>query len=355
SVSASLAGFAEADFIETQSAQDSRIKVDGFPVGADEWITRSSNTIDDVISGVTVHLHDTGTVQVGLTRDIQSVKEKIETMVDAYNSVVSFIDANTDYDQETGTAGLLMGDMTIRSLRNLLRMPLFEHTDGFTADNDTFLMPGQIGLELDQNGLLSLNSSVFDEALAEDYMGLLALIGADKTGSSSNDTIQFYGASSRYTAGGTYDVEVTVAGGAITGARIKSEDESTYRDATFEGNIVIGDNTFSDGGGPLYPENGLQLSVDLSQDGTFTATVRVKQGFAGAMNDALDRILKSTTGLLTLDQETVETRIDNLEDDIEEEEERLSRREERLTSRYARLEKMLSMIQSQMSALGAYF
>lgn len=355
SVSASLAGFAEADFIETQSAQDSRIKVDGFPVGADEWITRSSNTIDDVISGVTVHLHDTGTVQVGLTRDIQSVKEKIETMVDAYNSVVSFIDANTDYDQETGTAGLLMGDMTIRSLRNLLRMPLFEHTDGFTADNDTFLMPGQIGLELDQNGLLSLNSTVFDEALAEDYMGLLALIGADKTGSSSNDTVQFYNASSRYTAGGTYDVEVTVSGGAITSARIKSEDESTYRDATFEGNIVIGDNTFSDSGEPLYPENGLQLSVDLSLDGTFTATVRVKQGLAGAMNDVLDRILKSTTGLLTLDQKTVETRIDSLEDDIEEEEERLSRREERLMARYARLEKMLSMIQSQMSALGAYF
>jgi len=351
SVSANLAGFTAADFVETQSAQDSRIKVDGFPTGADEWITRSSNTIDDVISGVTLHLHDTGTIQLGLTRDVQSVKENIQTMVDAYNSIMSFIDVNTKYNEETGTAGLLMGDMTIRSLRDILRMPLIERTDGFIADSDTFLMPGQIGLELDQSGLLSLDSTVFDEALAEDYTGLLALIGADKSGNSSNDTIQFYNASSSYTAGGAYDVEVTVSGGAITSARIKSKDESTYRDANVQGNIVTGDNTFNSNGVPLYPENGLQLSVDLSQDGVFTATVRVKQGFAGALDDALGRILKSTTGLLTLDQEAAETRIENLERDIEDEEERLSRREERLMFKYARLERMLTMMQNQTAAL----
>jgi flagellar capping protein FliD len=196
-----------------------------------------------------------------------------------------------------------------------------------------------------------LDSTVFDEALAEDYTGLLALIGADKSGNSSNDTIQFYNASSSYTAGGAYDVEVTVSGGAITSARIKSQDESTYRNANVQGNIVTGDNTFSANGEPLYPENGLQLSVDLSQDGVFTATVRVKQGFAGALDDALDRILKSTTGLLTLDQEAAETRIDNLERDIEDEEERLSRREERLMLKYARLEQMLTAMQNQMAAL----
>jgi flagellar capping protein FliD len=146
-------------------------------------------------------------------------------------------------------------------------------------------------------------------------------------------------------------VEVTVSGGAITSARIKSKDESTYRNANVQGNIVTGDNTFSANGEPLYPENGLQLSVDLSQDGVFTATVRVKQGFAGALDDALGRILKSTTGLLTLDQEAAETRIDNLERDIEDEEERLSRREERLMLKYARLEQMLTAMQNQMAAL----
>ena len=265
---------------------------------------------------------------------------------------MTFIDVNTNYDKETGEAGLLIGDMTIRSLRSVLRLPLIEQTNGFVAGNDSFLMPGQIGIELDQDGMLSLDSTVFDEALAENYTGLLDLIGADKSGSSTNDTIQFYNASSSYTAGGTYDVEVTVSGGAITSARIKADYESTYRNATIAGNIITGDNAFSQSGEPLYPENGLQLSVDVSQDGVFTATVRVKQGFAGALDDALNRILKSSTGLLTLDQESVDTRIENLEDDIENEEERLSRREERLMLKYARLERMLTLMRNQTAALG---
>ena len=50
------------------------------------WIRRSSNTVDDVIGGVTLHLHNTGTVDLTLTRDIESIKTKISSMVDAYNA-----------------------------------------------------------------------------------------------------------------------------------------------------------------------------------------------------------------------------------------------------------------------------
>jgi len=213
-------------------------------------------------------------------------------------------------------------------------------------------MPGQIGLELDRDGLLNLNTNVFDEAIAEDYMGVLAIIGADKTGSSNSNTIEFYGASSNHTTAGNYDVEVTISGGAITSAKIKLSSESTYRDADYSGNIITGVSTFDDNGDPINPENGLQLSVDLSQNGTFTATVRVKQGFTGAMEDALERMLKTTTGSVQIDQEYVDDQIEILKDRIELEEERLTKREERLIARFARLERTLAIIQNQMSALG---
>jgi flagellar capping protein FliD len=352
SITANLASFTETDFTETQAAQDSRIKVNGFPIGEDEWISRSSNTIDNVLQGVTLHLHDTGTVQVNLTRDIESVKTKLTTMVDAYNAVMTFISANTAYDEETKAAGILMGDSTVTSINNAMRMPLIRQTSGFVMDVDSFLMPGKIGLELDGDGVLNLNTSVFDEAIAENYMGVLALIGADKTGSSTSNTVQFYGASSKYTTAGTYNVEVTVSGGAITSARMKLASESTYRPATFNGNIVTGDSTFTSKGDALYAENGMQLSVDLGQDGTFTTTVRVKQGFAGAMEDTIDRFVKATSGWLTLDQESVKTQIKNLDDRIAIEEDRLTQKEKRLVARYARLEKTLTLLQNQMGALG---
>ena len=352
SVAANLAGFAAADFTETQSAQDSQIKVDGYPTGAEEWIARSSNTIDDVMQGVTLHLHDTGTVQVNLTRDIESVKEKLNSMVTAYNAAVAFLEEKTGYDETLKKAGVLMGDSIISHISNDLRLPLVRQTSGFMVDVDSFLMPGQIGLDLDRDGMLSLSASTFDEAIAEDYLGVLNVIGADKTGSSNSNTIEFYSASSNFTTAGTYDVEVTIVGGTIASARIKSEAEATWRNATFDGNIVTGDSTFDEDGEPVNPENGLQLSVDLGLDGTFTAKVRIREGFAGALTDALDRILKATTGTLPLDQEQADDQLEHLQDRIAVEEDRLKQREARLVARFARLEKTLALLQSQMTALG---
>jgi len=350
---ANLAGFAEADFAETQSAQDSQIRVDGYPSGA--WISRSSNTIDDVISGVTLHLHDT-TDETGekitLTRDIQSVKDKMTSMVDAYNLAVVYIQEKTGFNNALKTGGVLMGDYVVSTIRSQIRTPLFAQTSGFIEDIDNFLMPGQIGLELDKDGVLNLNTNVFDEAIAEDYLGVLGLIGADKTGSSNSNTIKFYDASSNYTTAGNYDVEVVVSGGAITSAKMKLSTESTWRDATYSGNIVTGNSTFDNNGDPVYPENALQLSVDLSQDNTFTATVRVKQGFTGAIEDVLDNMLKVTTGSVQIDQEHVDDQIEEMQKKIELEEYRLTLREERLIARFARLERTLALMQNQMAALG---
>lgn len=323
--------------------------------GQDGWISRSSNTIDNVISGITLHLHDTTDAngeQITLTRDIESVKEKLNALVSGYNAAVVCIREKTGYSDVLKTAGVLMGDYVVSTIRSQLITPLIAQTSGFVEDIDAFLTPTQIGLELDRDGFLSLDTADFEKAIAEDYTAVLALIGADKTGTSNSNTIEFYGASADYTTAGTYDVEVTVSGGAITSARIKLSNESAYRNASYSGNIVTGNSSFDENGDPLYPENGLQLSVDLGQDGTFTATVRVKQGFTGAVEDALDRMLKATTGSMQIDQEHVSDIIKQIQDKILAEENRLVNVEARLVARFARLERMLALIQQQMNALG---
>jgi flagellar capping protein FliD len=352
STAANLTGFTAADFTQTQSAQDAQIKVDGYPAGADEWITRSSNTIDDLIQGVTLHLHAPGTAQVDLTRDVSSIKTKLDALVSAYNEAISFYQDKTGYNASTKVAGVLMGDSVISAAAGDLRAVLIRQAQGFVSTLDQFILPGQIGLTLDRNGKLSLNADALNEALADDYTGVLALLGADKTGSSDNNRITFYGASSDHTAAGTYNVEVTVAGGVVTSARIKRADETEYRDATIQGNVVIGDITFDDKGNPLYPENGLQLRIDPSQDGTFTATVRVQQGFAGALEDTLDRMLDETTGSLPRDRKHIDDQIQRLQEQITREQDRLSRKQAALVAKFARLEQTLALLQNQMDALG---
>lgn len=354
STTATLTGFTQADFTETQAAQDSEIKVDGYPPAANEWITRSSNTVNDVIEGVTLDLHDTGTVQVSLTRDVATIKTKLQSLVTAYNDVTTFLAEKAGYNADTKKAGVLMGDSTVTNIADQYRQAFIEQTHGFNVDTDTFLMPTQIGLELDEDGMLSLDSETFNDAIADDYLGVLSVIGANKTGSSDSNTIGFYGASDKYTTAGTYDVEVVVSGGKITSARIKMSSDATYRNATIDDNIIMGNSTFDSDGDPVNPENGLQLSVNLSQDGTFTAQVRVKQGFTGALEDTLDRILKATDGMLDMDLDQVADNIENLQDKIDSEQTRLEAMEERLTAKYARLESTLTLLQNQMSALAYY-
>ena len=323
--------------------------------GAAGFISRSSNTVDDVIYGVTLHLHDTtdsGGEELTLTRDIQSVKDKLDSMIIAYNSAVNFIKEKTGYNEVNKTAGVLMADYVVSTIRYKFREPLIEQTAGFIQDIDTFLTPLHIGLDLDRDGILSLDMNEFDEAIAEDYMGVLAVIGADKTGSSTSDIIKFYGAHTGYTTAGEYDVKVTVSGGAITSAQIKLSSESTYRDATYSGNIVTGNSTFDTNGDPVYAENSLQLSVDLSTDDDYTATVRVKQGFTGKIEDHIDRMLKATTGSFPISKEHIENQIEQLEERIELEEYRLTKRESRLIRRFAHLEKVLALLQNQMAAAG---
>lgn len=362
SVAATLTGFAETDFTETQQARDSQFKVDGYPPGVDTWISRSSNTIDDVISGVTLHLHDTtdeNGEEINMTRDVESIKGKITDFVEAYNNVVAYIKEMTGYNDVIQVPGVLMGDYVVTSIRERLRSPLYTRTNGFVEDVDTFLTPAHIGFELDQNGMLEFDTTAFDEAIGEDYLGVLAILGADKSGSSDSSDIKFYGASSNYTTAESYRVKVEYdASGNLSQAffKLESESDSEYRPATIVDNYITGDSTFNDDGQPNNPENGLQVTASITgtAGSTVYATIRVKQGFAGAIEDTLDKVLAATNGSININQEHVDDQIKTLQDKIDSEETRLEKKEERLILRFAMLEKTLSLLQSQMSYLSAF-
>ena len=328
--------------------------------GTDGWISRSTNSVDDVVGGVTLALQDDtyngatyDTVEVTLTRNTEALKEKLDTMIEAYNEFVKFMKENAEYEPTTKSSGPLYGNYSITSVSGQIKSLFSFVAKGFTSD-DSFFLPSDIGLKVDSDDMLSLNSSDLDDAIAEDYAGVLELIGAMNKGSSNSDIIKFYAGGANTTAG-TYNVEVKVEVGEITEAWIWGSDE-TYADkraATFEAgsNVIVGDASFTDGY-PDHPENSLTMTVDLTTNGTFTAIVYVKQGFAGATKDLLDDILKTETGRLDVSQNSVRDAIDRLNERIDTEQRRLESIENRLILKFARLERTLAMLNQQMSALG---
>ncbi|MHC4395218.1 MAG: flagellar filament capping protein FliD [Planctomycetota bacterium] len=330
--------------------------------GNDGWLSRNGNSINDALTGITLNLKDvteaSEPIEITVTRDTASVRGKIQKMVTAYNELITFLAEKTEYNDETKKMGILSADIATSLIKTQMREPFIGVAVGFTED-DTFFQSSDIGITFDSHGMMEFDTSEFNEAVAEDFMAVLELLGATKSGDTvEGATIEFYSASDKYTTAGTYDVRVTIddlgEGNVVTDAEIKLSSESTYRTATWSGTLVTGDSTFDDDGRPLYPENSLQLSVvDLTSTGTFTGTVRVKQGMVGALEDFVDEILK-TDGRIDISKDILNDSIEQMEKTIEREENRLDGIEARLIAKFARLEKTLSLIQQQFSAASIF-
>jgi len=358
-----ISDFGSGDFTET-SAQDAQIKVDGFPPGPGDWIERSSNTITDAVPGATLRLQGTGTVTVNvyrpdnndlkpvivnLTRDTDELQSDLENLVAIYNGIVDTVQQYAGYDPETQTAGVLIGDSGINLLVGQVRSLLTSRQSGFDSAQDTFTMAADIGIEIDRDGYLSLDTTTLQEAISEDYFGVLELIGAIGLGGSDSSYVQFNSAESS-TEAGDYEVEVEFDGaGAITAARVRKQGETEWRDATWNGSVITG--------GVGNPEQGLQVTFvyNPSLTSPVTANVRVQQGFAGAVYDRLGEFLDAADGPIAIKKERYDRAIAELENRIDVAEDRLVEKEERLREKYARLEATLAQLDSFRAAIDAMY
>lgn len=378
-----IAGMGADSFTETQSAQDAMFKVDGYPTDVpmvdpdtgdpildpdtgeqmveEKWITRSSNTVDDVITGLTLNLHATtekaeggyDSVNVSATRDTKALKEKLQKMIESYNELMTFYKENTTFNTETKTSGQLSSEYTLTSIRSQMKSLINGNAVGFTAE-DAFKNASEIGLTINAEGMMELDANKFDEAVVDDYNGVLMLLGATKTGSTSGADaafLKFYGSSSS-TSAGTFNVRINADGTALI--KLANEDWSAARSATIEDGYVYGNSELDESGKPKHPEYDLQLSVDaveLAKNRQMDVTLNIRQGVATGLNDQLSRVLKVSTGTVPIAVKNIGNRISLLQDKIETEEIRLDAYKTRLTARYARLERNLALIQQQFSGI----
>ncbi|MFP4106499.1 MAG: flagellar filament capping protein FliD [Phycisphaerae bacterium] len=339
-----LAALQPANFLETQTAKNSQIKVDGYPVDG-TWIERSSNSITDVIPGVTLNLTGTGTANVSASRDTSSLNMKMETFVTTFNAAMGTIDGFTGYDEETEKAGLLQGDSVFTTMVSRMQESLISSLPGFEDVEDPFTLASQIGLEFDKEGVLSLDAQTLNDAINEDYHGVLDVIGALNKGESDNPHVQFTGAGSM-TVAGAYDVEVDFDAGNVTSARIRTSGETTWTDMDVSGSQISGpeDTDFE----------GLQLTaVWDGGTGTQSTEVRVQRGFTGMLHSSLDDILNYSDGTITIKKNQYESAIDRVDDKIDQQVDRLARKEKQLRARFSRLEATLAELDSFRGAFDA--
>ncbi|MUM76779.1 flagellar filament capping protein FliD [Pseudodesulfovibrio sp. F-1] len=339
----SLSGWSAEGFTNTQEACNARLRVDGFPVGAQSWIERSSNTIDDVIKGVTLELMETtgdSGLRISVRLDTEAIVEKAEALVASVNQII--------YDMQvlTGRAGSDDEDsetLTVRnSATNLMysqfKSVLSSSGIGFArydsqAGGDLFNALSQVGISTntdegsDSFGQLILDTDALEEALAKNSEAVALLFSTSGSATSDSNDFSVDSIVGALTPAGEHTVEYTVENGVLVSAFINGEA------AAIEGdwNIL----------GIASSSRGLSISILNQEEGTHTGTARVRQGKIDELIDTITAMTNSEDGTLTILIDNYEQSVSSLNNQIYNEEKRLDQLESSLTRKYAALDAKL--------------
>ncbi len=184
---------------QTVTAQNANFKVDGVTV------SKTSNTVSDVIPGVTLTLSKVTTSAATLTvaRDTATVSSSITGFVKAYNDLAGTLKNLSAYDATSQKGAILLGDSTVRSLQSQLRSMLNTPVTG-TSGNLTTL--SDVGVSFKKDGTLELNQTKLDSVMASNFSDIASLFSS--VGKATDSLVSFNSATSS-TKAGSYAVNVS--------------------------------------------------------------------------------------------------------------------------------------------------
>lgn len=160
---------------DVSSAQDAIIHL-GSATGPE--ITNSSNTFDDVIPGVTMTFtevsdSDSDLTTFNISEDSSASQEKVQTFVDAYNTLIDTVDSLTTHGDDSTSAGVFAGDAGLSSLANQLDDIAHASYNGVSIVD--------YGITLDSHGHLQIDSDQFNDEMAKNPDGLTSIFVGDNS------------------------------------------------------------------------------------------------------------------------------------------------------------------------------
>lgn len=192
---------AGAGLQQTIAATDAVMNINGVE------ITRSTNSFENVIDGLTFDITDIGTSTIKVEQDLGAVADRVQGFVDKFNSLQSTIDSLAGFNAEAGRGSLLTGDSTVRGIQNQLRQILTRVVPGL--ENGSVRSLADVGITTNfETGGLELDRAKFEEQLKNNPDDVTALFA--EQGRTTDSQVEFVRSSSA-TQPGTYDINVTQA------------------------------------------------------------------------------------------------------------------------------------------------
>lgn len=149
---------------ESITPQDALIRIDGLDVMND------TNVFTGAVQGVTINIEQTtsgASESLLVENDGAAARALVADFVESYNQLVTTFDSLTAYDAENEQGAPLLGDSTIRGIRDQVRRELSSAVEDLDAP---FSMLADVGIAVQLDGTLSIDDERLDEVIADDFV-----------------------------------------------------------------------------------------------------------------------------------------------------------------------------------------
>ena len=285
------------DNIFSQLSRDAIFSLDGVQV------SRSGNTITDVMNGIEITLHSdvSGDVAVSTSRSNSQIKQTVEETIASLNEFKDEIDRLTYVDIEGEGNGPLTLETSATMLKSNFKRLAIEPLQGFDT-NSIYL--SQLGIKTNSEGQYYLDEAIFEKTLSANPEYFSALKDDNLSTSTSSASVSTTAVteipSGRYTV--DYDGYNWKFGDTI----LSSDGAGTFTSTTYPG-----------------------LRIETIDASPAQFDVYVGKSFASKISDLMSDTLADDSSL-----KSAETAYQNLTEDINERLEKLDLREELISTRY---------------------
>ncbi|MET4256570.1 flagellar hook-associated protein 2 [Bradyrhizobium sp. S3.12.5] len=313
-----------ADVLQTSQAAD--FSLDGISM------TRDTNDITDVLTGVTFNLLQatpSGTsLSISIEPDTSQIETAVESLVTNYNTFRDAVIAQqaTASDGTADSSAVLFGDGTMRDIMDSLQNALNSTVGGLTM--------ADLGLSFNEKNELELDTSTLSNVLSTNLSGVTTLLSAQTKTSSSQLSVVNTGTSPQ-----SFTLDLTVdSSGNLSSASVGG-DSSLF---TVSGTTILG------AAGTAYAGMAFTYSGSTSQSITVTST----SGIATQLYQ-LSKTYSSSSGSLQTLITNLTDRDTNLQQKVDDIESAASAYQAQLQTQYANYQAAITSANNTLTYLKA--
>jgi flagellar hook-associated protein 2 len=157
-----------------QEAANAVLGVDGIR------FERQTNQVTGAIPGTTLSLESTSSTAQDLViaNDVDATAAKLQTFVDAYNSVIGFVQKQLAVDETSDRSSTLAGNSAVRNLQASLQQVI----SSMVGTDGNVRSLADLGLKTARDGSLSLDTAVLAKAIAADPRAVDEVFSTADTG-----------------------------------------------------------------------------------------------------------------------------------------------------------------------------